>query len=57
MSKHKFQVAEARLFQRVFICMKCYFKIRADLSRVRSGEIKCRVCRSKTLRPVRKDKK
>lgn len=57
MPKHKFPVAEERLFSRMFICMKCYAKIRADLHKVRAGKIKCRVCKSKTLRPVRKDRK
>lgn len=57
MSKHKFPEAETRIFQRVFVCMKCYSKMRADFAKVRSGAVKCRVCKSKTLRPIKKDRK
>lgn len=57
MSKHKFPEAEQRIFHRVFICMKCCSKLRTDLQKVRSGAVKCRVCKSKKLRPVRKDRK
>ena len=57
MSKHKFPEAENRLFNRVFVCMKCGAKIRGDLIKVREGKVKCRKCKSKRLRPVHKDKK
>lgn len=57
MSKHKFPEAENRLFKGVFICMKCGVKIRGDLVKVRAGKVKCRKCKSKRLRPIRKDKK
>ena len=57
MAKHKFPEAEQRIFQRVFICMKCGAKMRTDLAKVRSGKVKCRKCKRKQLRPVRKDKK
>ena len=57
MPKQKFPEAEGRLFQRVFVCMKCGVKIRGDLAKVRAGKIKCRKCKSKRLRPVHKDRK
>jgi ribosomal protein L40E len=57
MAKHKFPEAEQRIFQRVFICMNCGARVRADLAKVRSGKVKCRKCRRRQLRPVRKDKK
>ena len=57
MPKHKFPEAEKRVFQRVFICMKCYSKMRSDLSKIRSGKVKCRVCKSKSFRAVRKESK
>ncbi len=57
MSKQRFPEAEERLFNRVFICMKCGAKIRSDLLKVRDGKAKCRHCRSKQLRPKHKDHK
>ena len=57
MAKHKFPEAEARLFHRVFICMKCGVKNRGDLIKVRQGKVKCRKCKAKRLRPIHKDTK
>jgi ribosomal protein L40E len=57
MPKHRFPEAEQRIFQRVFVCMKCGAKIRADLAKVRSGKVKCRHCKTKNLRPVHKEHK
>ncbi len=47
-------LAKSRLFDRVFICMKCNAKIRADPLKVRKGKIKCRKCGSKHLRPKKR---
>ncbi len=57
MAKQRFPEAEARLFHRVFICMKCGTKIRADLAKVRAKKVNCRKCRSKKLRPIHKEPK
>ncbi len=57
MAKNKFPEAESRLFQRVFICMRCGIKNRGDLIKVRQGKVKCRKCKSKRLRPIHKDTK
>jgi ribosomal protein L40E len=57
MAKQKFPEAEKRLFNRVFVCMKCGVKIKADLVKVRAGKVKCRKCKAKRLRPIHKDKK
>jgi len=57
MPKHRFPEAEQRLFHRVFVCMKCGAKIRADLIKVRAGKSKCRRCKSKKLRPIHKEHK
>lgn len=46
-----------RLFENVFICMKCNAKIRADPYKVAEGKIKCRKCGSKKLRPKSKERK
>lgn len=57
MPKQRFPEAEQRLFHRVFICMKCGAKIRADLLKVRDGKAKCRHCKAKQLRPKHKEHK
>jgi len=57
MAKQRFPEAEQRIFHRVFICMKCGAKIRSDISKVKAGKVKCRVCKSKKLRQIRKEHK
>ncbi len=57
MVKQKFPETDARVFQRVFICMKCGAKLKADLIKVRAGKVKCRKCRRKQLRPIHKEHK
>ena len=57
MAKQRFPEAEKRLFHRVFICMNCGSRMRADLAKVRSGKVKCRNCKAKKLRPIRKEHK
>jgi len=56
MAKARFPEAEKRLFHRMFVCMNCGAKIRADTIKVRAGKVKCRKCRSKNLRTVKKHK-
>ncbi|MCD6478070.1 MAG: 50S ribosomal protein L40e [Candidatus Aenigmarchaeota archaeon] len=51
----KSEAAKARLFDRVFICMKCNAKIRANPARVRAGKVRCRKCGSRDLRPKSKE--
>lgn len=53
----KFPEAEKRLFHRVFICMKCGARMKADLPKVRAGKVKCRSCKAKALRAIHKEKK
>jgi ribosomal protein L40E len=57
MAKVKFPEADARLFQRVFICMNCGARMRADMAKVKAGKIKCRKCRRKELRQIKKERK
>jgi ribosomal protein L40E len=57
MPKQRFPEAEGRLFHRVFVCMNCGAKIRADLAKVRANKIRCRNCKSKDLRPIHKEHK
>ena len=57
MAKTKFPEAEARIFHRTFICMKCGARMRTDLHKVREGKVKCRKCRKKALRQIHKEHK
>lgn len=52
-----FPEAMKRLYDRVFVCKKCKSKIRTDYSKVKAGKVKCRKCKSRALRPKRKEKK
>jgi ribosomal protein L40E len=57
MVKQKFPEAESRLFHRVFICMNCGARLRADIAKVREGKVKCRKCKRKKLRPIHREHK
>ncbi|MCX6817780.1 MAG: 50S ribosomal protein L40e [Candidatus Aenigmarchaeota archaeon] len=57
MSKLKFPEAEARLFTHIFICQACGARIRADPVKVKAKKIKCRKCRKKQLRAIKKERK
>jgi ribosomal protein L40E len=50
MVKQKIEAAMNRLYNRVFICMKCNAKLRSDIQRVKAKKVKCRKCGSKALR-------
>lgn len=50
----KFPEAEARLFRNVFVCKDCKSKIKANNLAVTMGKVKCRKCKSRSLRTVRK---
>lgn len=57
MAKAKVEAAANRIYNRVFICMKCNAKIRADILKVRDKKVKCRKCKSKALRTKKKERK
>jgi len=57
MPKIKIEAVTKRLYDRVFVCMKCNAKIRADPMKVKKGKVKCRKCYSKALRPKSKERK
>lgn len=44
-----------RLFENVYVCMKCKAKVKAKPRKVRDGKVKCRKCGSKDLRPKSKE--
>lgn len=50
----KFPEAQARLYKDIFVCKKCKSKIRAPALKVLQGKIKCRKCKRKALRAVKK---
>lgn len=57
MPKAKNAAAMSRLYERVYVCMLCNAKIRADPEKVMAGKIKCRKCYGKELRPKSKERK
>lgn len=50
----KIPEAQNRLFKNVFVCKSCHAKIRANPIRVLEGKVKCRKCKKKALRPLKK---
>lgn len=54
MVKKTFPEAMARIFQRVYVCRVCKSKIRADRMKIISGDVKCRKCGSRALRPKKR---
>jgi large subunit ribosomal protein L40e len=46
-----------RLFDRVFICMKCHARLRANPEKVKAEKVKCRKCGYKGLRPKKRMRK
>ncbi len=57
MAKKLASVALKRMFQNVYICMKCNAKRRAQGDKVKKGKIKCRKCGSKQLRLKAKERR
>jgi len=57
MPKIKIPAAMGRIYERVWVCMRCNAKIRADAEAVKAGKIKCRKCKYKGLRPKSKERK
>ncbi len=57
MPKAKIEAVTKRVYERVFICMKCNARIRADALKVKAKKIKCRKCGYKGLRAKSKERK
>lgn len=57
MPRQRIPEVDERLFNRVFICMNCGSKNKADLQKVKQKKIRCRNCKSKDLRPIHKEHK
>lgn len=50
----KFAEAAARLYGNKFVCKDCKATIKAPMLKVLSGRVRCRKCKSSSLRVVRK---
>jgi DNA replicative helicase MCM subunit Mcm2 (Cdc46/Mcm family) len=50
----KIQEAQNRLFKNVFVCKNCQTKIRADPQKIIKGKVRCRKCKKRSFRPLRK---
>ena len=57
MPKERVRAVTKRIYERVYICMKCNAKIRADRKRVIARKVKCRRCGYKGLRLKSKERK
>jgi DNA replicative helicase MCM subunit Mcm2 (Cdc46/Mcm family) len=43
-----------RLYKNVFVCKSCGQKMRSDSRKVIEKKVKCRRCKGKNFRPIRK---
>jgi formylmethanofuran dehydrogenase subunit E len=50
----KIPEATNRLFRNVFVCKNCHSKIRASAQKILDGKVKCRKCKKRAFRPLRK---
>lgn len=50
----KIAEANARMYKNVFVCKNCQHKMKADPLRVLEQKIKCRTCKKRAFRPVKK---
>jgi len=50
----RFEEAMVRNFSRKFVCKICKTVVKGDTLKALNGEIKCRGCGSKKMRPPRK---
>jgi hypothetical protein len=54
MAKVKIPEAVNRLFKNVFVCKKCQSKIKAKTIKILEKKVKCRKCKKKSFRPLKK---
>ncbi|MFH1325698.1 MAG: 50S ribosomal protein L40e [archaeon] len=50
----KIPEAQNRMFKNVFVCKSCHSKIKADPVKILVGKVKCRKCKKKAFRPLKK---
>ncbi len=46
--------AQNRLFKNIFVCLNCKQKQKADPQKILKGLIKCRKCKKRKFRPLKK---
>ena len=46
--------AQNRLFKNVFVFKNCHAKLRSDPLKILEGKVKCRKCKKKSFRPIKK---
>ncbi len=46
--------ATNRLFKNVFVCKNCHSKMKATSDKVLAGKVRCRKCKKKAFRPIKK---
>jgi hypothetical protein len=50
----KIPEAMNRIYKNVFVCKNCQTKAKADPQKILKGKVKCRKCKKKEFRPLRK---
>jgi len=50
----KIPAAQTRLFRNIFVCKDCGSKMRADPRKIIEGKVKCRKCKKRAFRTIRK---
>jgi len=50
----KIPEAMNRLFKNVFVCKSCSAKIRSEPIKILEGKVRCRKCKRKSFRPLKK---
>jgi hypothetical protein len=50
----KIPATMGRLYKNVFVCKSCSTKIKSDARKIIEGKVKCRKCKGKAFRPIRK---
>jgi len=50
----KIPEAMSRLYKDVFICKSCKTKVRVSARRILAGKVRCRKCKRKSFRAVKK---
>jgi len=55
MPKIKIEAVSKRLYDRVWVCMRCNAKLRTDSERVKARKVRCRKCGYHGLRQKSKE--
>jgi ribosomal protein L40E len=50
----KIPEAQNRLFKNIFVCKNCQSKQRSDPQKILKGKVKCRKCKGKAFRPIKR---